>query len=241
MAQFPVYIYDELSENGVCQFASNRWFYGLPIVILSLTIANVVIFYLVPSLVYEWAIHLPPRREEGWHLLSSILVHFDAVHLFSNMFVQVLIGGVLEFYQGPLRVFSIYVCAGAVGGAFEALLTTRVPIYIAGASGAIYGLLGAFGADLFFNWNEWSCPCGWLLVYICYFAFDVVNALATDSTGIALWAHYTGALSGLVFALAVARNIRVERYESIVRLLAIVFDTLLLGGILLYTLLSWHG
>lgn len=229
--------YEFIVRNGLCQFASNRWFYGIPVVIIGITIVDIAIFYANPGLTYVWSIHLPPRREEGWHLLSSILIHFDAVHLYSNMFVQIIIGTTLELFHGPFRVLFIYTGAGVVGGACEALLTTRVPIYIAGASGAIYGLLGAFAADLFFNWNERLYPCLWLFVYICYFAVDIVNSLTMDSTGVALWAHYTGAISGGLFAIAVARNIRIERFEPLVRFVAIILDIVLLFVILLYTLL----
>lgn len=234
------FVYAHIARNGVCQFASTRWFYGLPLVIIGITIVDVVVFYGTPALVYQWAIHVPPRSDEGWRLLSSILIHFDVVHLFNNIFVQIITGTTLEFFHGPIRVFIIYVCAGVIGGASEALLTTRVPIYIAGASGAIYGLLGAFGADLFYNWNERVYPWLWLLAYVGYFVFDIANSLTMDSTGIALWAHFAGALSGFLIAVAVARNIRIERCEPIVRSVAIIVAIVLLFGIVLSTLLYWR-
>lgn len=231
---------DGIYDNGICQCRSNRWFYGIPVATIGITILDITIFHTAPDLVYEWAIHLPPRSTEGWHLLSSMLIHFDTAHLYGNMVVQLVVGTLLEFYHGPIRVLVIYTCAGVVGGASEALLTTRVPINIAGASGAIYGILGAFGANLFFNWNEQPCPLLLLLVYIGYFAFDIVNSFTVDSTSVALWAHYAGALSGFLFAMAVARNIRIERYEAIVRLVAIIADIVLLATIILYTLISWR-
>ena len=231
-----VYEYGYL-DNGLCRIASNRWFYGFPIVICFLTIVEVTLFYIAPDLVYRWALHLPPRDDEGWHLLSSIVVHFDTDHLLMNMFTQIVVGSLLEFFHGPFRVFIIYVCAGVIGGAFQLSMTTRVPIYIAGASGAIYGLMGAFGADLYFNWNERRYPFFWLFAYVALFTIDMVDSFTKDSTGIALWAHYAGALSGLLFAIAVARNIRIERYESTVRFVAMVTDIALLLGVLLYTLL----
>jgi len=228
--------YDML-DNGLCQIASNRWFYGIPVVILTLTVFDIAIFYSAPDLLYRWALHLPPRDHEGWHLLSSICVHFDTDHLYMNMFTQLVVGSLLEFFHGPFRVLTIYICAGVIGGAMQLLLTARAPIYIAGASGAIYGLMGAFGADLFFNWKERPYPYFWLFGYVALFTIDAIDSLTKDSTGIALWAHYTGALSGLLFAIAVARNIRIERYEPIVRFVTMILDIVLLLAILLYTLL----
>lgn len=171
------------------------------------------------------------------HLLSYILIHFDAIHLYSNMFVQIIVGTVLEVFHGPIRVAIIYTTAGFVGGAAEAVLTTKSPLRIAGASGAIYGLLGAFGADLVFNWNERRFPLLWLLLFVAYFAFDI--AYMDTNGAIALWAHYMGALSGLLYALAVARNIRIECYEPILRLTAIIIDIVLLATILIYVGITW--
>lgn len=221
---------DEFVQNGLCQFGSRRWFYGPPVVVLSLSIAELVLFYASPALVYEWAIRVPRRPGEAWQLLSCIFVHFDEIHLYSNLFVQIIVGITLEVLHGPVRTLIIYLGAGVIGGAFEALLTTRSPVYIAGASGAIYGLIGAFGANLFFNWNEALYPYTWLLLFVAYFTFDIAYSLSVQST-VALWAHYTGALAGLLFALAVARNIRVQWYEPLVRAAALAVDITLLVAV----------
>ena len=232
--------YEFIVRNGLCQFGSNRWFYGIPVVIIGLTIIDIAIFYATPDLLYRWAIMIPPRPDEGCHLLSSIFIHFDVSHLFINMLTQIVVGTLLEFFHGPLRVLIIYLSAGVIGGACQSLLTTQVPVAIAGASGAVYGLMGAFGADLFFNWNERPYPYIWLLAYITLFTIDIVDSLTKDSSGIALWAHYAGATSGLLFGVAVARNIRIERFEQLVRFVAMVIDIVLLFAILLYTLLYFR-
>ena len=224
-------------SNGICQFASNRWFFGLPVTIISFTILQVTLFYASPELIARWSIRVPPRRGEPVHLLSYILIHFDAIHLYSNMFVQIVVGIVLEVFHGPIRVAIIYTMAGVIGGAAEAVLTTKSPLRIAGASGAIYGLVGAFGADLIFNWNERRFPLLWLLLFVTYFGFDI--AYMDTNGSIALWAHYMGALSGFLYALAVARNIRIECYEPILRLLAIIVDIVLLATILIYVGVVW--
>jgi len=221
----------EIMQNGVCQFTTNRWFYGPPVVIISLSTIELILFYASPSLVYKWAIRVPHRPGEGWHLLSSMLVHFDEAHLLGNLFVQLGVGIVLEVLHGPLRVILIYVGAGIIGGTIESFLTTRSPVYIAGASGAIYGLIGAYGAHLFFSWGESLYPYMWLFLFVAYFTFDIAYSLSVEST-VALWAHYMGALSGLLFALAVARNIHNEWYERPVRILAIIINIAFLATVI---------
>ena len=214
-----------------CHFGPNRWYCGLPFVIITLSIMDVVIFYSAPELRMQWAIRVPPRQNESLHLLTYMFIHVNATHLYSNLVVQLFAGIALEILHGPFRVVVIYLCAGIIGGAFEAILTTRAPIIILGASGAVYGLIGAYGAHLFYNWRETPFALAAAFIFVAYFVFDVIQAVTTSSS-IALTAHYAGALSGLLFTLAVARNLHAEWYEYWVRVSAIIVNIVLFMAVL---------
>jgi membrane associated rhomboid family serine protease len=76
-----------------------------------------------------------------WRLLSSGFVHFGLLHLGFNMYVLYLIGQPLERYLGSIR-FSIVYLVSCLAGSFGALLLSPNAL-TAGASGAIFGLMGA--------------------------------------------------------------------------------------------------
>jgi membrane associated rhomboid family serine protease len=76
-----------------------------------------------------------------WRLVTSAFVHYGLIHLAFNMYALYLLGGVFERYVGPARFAAIYF-ASALAGSFGALLLTP-HAFTAGASGAIFGLMGA--------------------------------------------------------------------------------------------------
>jgi membrane associated rhomboid family serine protease len=78
---------------------------------------------------------------EWWRLVTSTFVHFGFLHIAFNMYALYLIGSVLERYVGSLRFALIYLVSG-LAGSFGALILTPNAL-TAGASGAIFGLMGA--------------------------------------------------------------------------------------------------
>jgi membrane associated rhomboid family serine protease len=76
-----------------------------------------------------------------YRLISSAFIHFGILHLAFNMYALYLLGGALERYVGTLRFGIIYLLS-ALTGSLGALILTPHGI-TAGASGAIFGLMGA--------------------------------------------------------------------------------------------------
>jgi membrane associated rhomboid family serine protease len=78
---------------------------------------------------------------EYYRLVSSAFIHFGVLHIAFNMYALYLLGGALERYAGTLR-FGIIYGLSALTGSLGALILTSHGIS-AGASGAIFGLMGA--------------------------------------------------------------------------------------------------
>jgi membrane associated rhomboid family serine protease len=78
---------------------------------------------------------------EYYRLISSAFIHFGPAHIAFNMYALYLLGSALERYAGSWRFGIIYLLS-ALGGSFGALLLTP-DAHSAGASGAIFGLMGA--------------------------------------------------------------------------------------------------
>lgn len=78
---------------------------------------------------------------EYYRLITSAFIHYGLLHLAFNMYALYLLGGALERYAGTWRFASIYLMS-ALAGSFGALLLSPDAL-TAGASGAIFGLMGA--------------------------------------------------------------------------------------------------
>ena len=81
-----------------------------------------------------------------WRLFTYMFLHGSLLHLLLNMFVLYMFGSQLERIWGPRRFLRYYLLCGVGAGLFTLL---PLPAFFhanhIGASGAVYGLLLAFG------------------------------------------------------------------------------------------------
>ena len=78
---------------------------------------------------------------EWWRLLTTAFLHYGPIHLGMNMLALWWIGRPLEAALGPLRYLLLYLVSGLAGSA-GALIANPSAVTV-GASGAIFGILGA--------------------------------------------------------------------------------------------------
>ncbi len=78
---------------------------------------------------------------EWWRLLTAAFLHYGPIHLGMNMLALWWIGRPLEDWLGPVRYVLLYLVAGLAGSA-GALIASPTAVTV-GASGAIFGILGA--------------------------------------------------------------------------------------------------
>ena len=77
-----------------------------------------------------------------WELLTSTFVHVQVWHVFFNMMALYLLGPQLELVLGRLRFAAVYLLSGLVGSATVYWLAPEWSTTL-GASGAVFGLMGA--------------------------------------------------------------------------------------------------
>ena len=82
------------------------------------------------------------KSGEIWRLLSYMFLHGSLIHLLVNMYSLYLIGTQIENYYGKTKYIIIYIISGICGGLLSAVGIGANAISV-GASGAIFGLLGA--------------------------------------------------------------------------------------------------
>lgn len=90
-----------------------------------------------------WGANYGPAVAEGayWRLLSSVFLHGGALHVANNMVILWLLGELLEKPVGTARLALIYLLTGL--GSSLASLAWHTETVSVGASGAIFGLMGA--------------------------------------------------------------------------------------------------
>src|SRR6267378_372041 len=84
-----------------------------------------------------------------YQLFTYMFVHHDGGHIFFNMIGLVFFGPILENLWGPMRFLAFYIICGIGAGLFNLILDLYVGDgsfgMMMGASGAVYGVLTAFG------------------------------------------------------------------------------------------------
>jgi membrane associated rhomboid family serine protease len=100
------------------------------------------------SLFDQWALR-PAAVADGawWQLLTSGFLHIGPIHLIFNMIALWVIGRDLEQVLGSVRFLVVYLVS-LVGGSLVVLLFENPASHTAGASGAVFGLMGGLAVVL---------------------------------------------------------------------------------------------
>ncbi|CAI0539790.1 unnamed protein product [Linum tenue] len=94
------------------------------------------------------------KEHQGWRLISCIWLHAGLFHLLANMISLLFIGIRLEKEFGFIRIGLVYLLSG-FGGSLMSALFLEFGISV-GASGALFGLLGAMLSELITNWTIYA-------------------------------------------------------------------------------------
>ena len=94
---------------------------------------------------YDYTALFGPLVDAGevWRLFTVALVHGGLTHLFFNMFSLLLLGNPIEAALGKARFLVIFFTSLLTGSLASIYLTNELYVSV-GASGAIFGLFGAF-------------------------------------------------------------------------------------------------
>ncbi|KAB2066884.1 hypothetical protein ES319_A09G189100v1 [Gossypium barbadense] len=92
-------------------------------------------------------------KHQGWRLITCIWLHAGVIHLLANMLSLAFIGIRLEQQFGFVRVGIIYLLSGFGASVVSSLFNRNISV---GASGALFGLLGAMLSELITNWTIYT-------------------------------------------------------------------------------------
>jgi membrane associated rhomboid family serine protease len=138
---------------------------------------------------------------EYWRLVTSGFLHAGILHIGFNMYLLWILGRMLEPVLGSRRFAALYVTS-LLAGAFGALLLQPDALTV-GASGAIFGLMGAAAVELRARGhNILQTDIGVLILFNLGLSFVISNV----SIGGHIGGLVGGALVGLVFQVAERRR-----------------------------------
>jgi membrane associated rhomboid family serine protease len=129
---------------------------------------------------------------EYWRLITAGFLHENLLHIAFNMYLLYLLGLMLEQSIGSARFAAIYVTA-LLAGSFGALFATDAASL--GASGAVFGLMGAAAVELRARrLSIMESGIGGLILINLIFSFTLAN--------ISVGAHVGGLIGGALAAAA---------------------------------------
>ena len=191
----------------------NSYFFGGPITktVKALLITNVTVFalqsvsHLLGSNFIDLYFGLVPVRVTQdlmlWQLATYMFLHGGVFHIFFNMLTLFMFGNELERYWGTPRFLNYYFITGIGAGICSWIVAPHSFAVVIGASGAIYGLLLAYGLTypnriVYVNFLL-PIKVKWLVLIMGAMAF--FSSIGGADSGIASIAHLGGMVIGYLF------------------------------------------
>ena len=149
----------------------------------------------------------PMDGQPDWHtLLTSMFMHGSWMHLLGNMWIFWIFGNNIEDSMGHWRFALFYLLCGLLADAAHIVVDPASISPTVGASGAIYGVLGAYlvlyprvHVHMLVFWFTFAVPAvAVLLLWIAFDVFGGLSNLGIRGGGVAHWAHIGGFFAGML-------------------------------------------
>lgn len=179
-------------------------------VTISLMIINGIIFVLLEimgdttsaNFMLEKGAIYPVDIVEGkeyWRLFTATFMHFGLNHLLNNLVMLGAAGKVLENALGKIKFLLLYITAGIAGSALSCCQMVHSGDYAvaAGASGAIFGIIGALIWIVILHKGRYETLTGKGLAIM--LGLSLYYGISTGNVD--NWGHIGGLLMGFVLCI----------------------------------------
>jgi len=220
---------NEIQNN----IASDIFKKKVPYVTLGIILINFVVFLLmylfgkdshdVQTLVKFGALYKPfVKNGEFFRLITCAFVHIGVVHLLVNSYSLFIIGSQMESFLGKLKYSFVYIISALCGSLMSIVFHETVS---AGASGAIFGLLGSM---LYFGYNYRVFLGNVLRSQI--IPLIILNlVIGFFIPGVDVAAHVGGLLGGIIATQAVGLKHKTSTFEKVNGYIILIIYMLFLG------------
>ncbi len=211
-----------------------------PIVNNTLILLNVLVFlyqYTLPQNAFKMfmiANATVPARFPAWlsgnvpfeaaflPLLTSMFLHSGIAHIAGNMLFLWIFGDNVEDFYGHFTYLLFYLVCGVGSGLLHVLFNLNSAVPALGASGAISGVMGAYGllyprARILTLVFIFLVPIPAVIIlgywFVLQFLAGITSLGMTANGGVAVWAHVGGFLLGMLIT-SMARGGQSARWQS---------------------------
>jgi membrane associated rhomboid family serine protease len=166
-------------------------------------------FALVPILVW--------KKYFLWQLGTYIFLHGGITHILFNLLALWMFGGELENYWGSKKFLGYFLFCGIGAGICTVVFSPYQFIPVIGASGAIYGLLLAYGwlfpNRLIYIYFLFPIPAKYMVII--FGLIELFSSMEGTGGGISHLTHLGGLLFGLIYMAypVIRQKIRREYYK----------------------------
>ncbi len=168
-----------------------------------LLVVNVFIFFLTTfsDSIFSLLALTPSLAVEGmfWQFLTYMYVHGGLAHIFFNMFALLMFGPTIEETMGSKKYFIFYTLCGLGSGLLHILINGVGIIPLVGASGAIFGVVTAYG--LMFPRNiiyVYFVPMPAIVAIGLFAGISILFGVSGVQGGIAHFGHLGGMIVGFI-------------------------------------------
>lgn len=189
------------------QYSPNTQFSIFPPAVKHLLIINLLAFValntpMIGQFLFEYGVLWPigSGRFGVWQLISYMFLHAGFGHIFFNLFALWMFGQAIENFWGTHR-FTVYYFLTGIGAALLHMLIGGGGAPTLGASGAVYGILLAFGM-MFPNRRIMllfpPIPLKAKYFVAIFGVIELISGLSRANSGVAHFAHLGGMVVGFI-------------------------------------------
>ena len=171
-------------------------------------------FYGGTGLEYRLAVNVQAISEQNqyYRFLTSMFTHFGFAHIFGNMVILIALGARVENIIGRVNYVIIYITTG-LAASFASYINCfydNTYEYSAGASGAIFGLLGILVVIAIYNKGRVKDLS--LMNMLILFVLTIVDGVMSE--GIDNVAHAAGFFAGILAGIVLLLSHQISREEA---------------------------
>ena len=157
------------------------------------------------------AMYPPYVAENGqyWRLFTSMFMHFGLMHILNNMVMLGAVGRIVEIAMGHIRFLIVYIAAGICGSVLSYVVMLHNNDYAvsAGASGAIFGMVGALVWIVIVNRGFYEGISRQQVIFMVI----LMIYYGVSTSGVDNWDHLGGLAGGFIISIVLYRK---KRYNK---------------------------
>ena len=184
------------------------------ILFLAMIFSNANVFLIESDILNEFGglvnANMMINMTDSYRIITSLFLHGGIMHLMFNMYALYLIGPQIESFFGKWKFLAIYLGSGIIGNLLSMLFLSDKAISI-GASGAIFGLLGAL---VYFGYH-YRVYLGNVIKSQIIPLIIINFIIGFTLSNINVVAHIGGLLGGVLVAKAVGVKYKSTKIEQI--------------------------